>query len=328
VEIIAEIGSTHDGSLGNAITSIRLAAEAGATHCKFQTHIAEHESLKNAPSPPYFVEESRYEYFERTAFSEREYIRLISECDANNVEFMSSPFCIEAVDLLERAGCRNFKIASGEVTNLPLLERVGATDGRIYLSSGMSDWNDLDDAVKVLNHSDSSLTVMQCASQYPCRPKQVGLNVFREMRQRYGCKIGFSDHTEGLAAAVLAVSHGAICIEKHFTISRLLYGSDAKNSLDPQSFTVFCREILEAREMLRCVVDKDDISPFLDMKIIFEKSIVAKRPLERNHVIGKEDLAFKKPGDGIKAKHYSQLVGKKLARAVQVDEKLSWDDLV
>ncbi len=176
--------------------SIEIAARCGATHCKFQTHISEHETLRDAPNPPYFEGENRYQYFERTAFTEDQYKRLLSACEQNGVEFVSSPFCVEAVELLERVGCCNYKIPSGEVSNLPLIERLSEVEGRVYMSSGMSSWAELDRAFDVLRDF-NSLVVMQCSSEYPCKPENVGLNVFGEMAERYGCPIGFSDHTTG-----------------------------------------------------------------------------------------------------------------------------------
>lgn len=325
MEIIAEVGSTHDGSLGNALGSIETAARCGATHCKFQTHIAEHETLHDAPNPPYFAGENRYQYFERTAFTEDQYERLVLACDENGVEFVSSPFCVEAVELLERVGCRNYKIPSGEVSNLPLIERLSEVKGRVYLSSGMSNWAELDRAFDFLRAC-SSLVVMQCSSEYPCKPENVGLNVFSEMAERYGCTIGFSDHTTGLAASILAVSQGVRIIEKHFTLSRLLYGSDAANSLDPDQFSQFCRELTEAEQIVLSRVDKGDAQRYSDMKKIFEKSVVARHPLAAGQAVSINDLAYKKPGDGIPASEYRALVGKVLSKAVGVDHKFSWGD--
>lgn len=144
--IIAEIGSVHDGSFGNAIQLIKAAAECGADVVKFQTHIAEAETLKNAPLPPYFKGEPRYEYFKRTGFDEGQWKGLKDECEANNVMFLSSPFSLEAVDLLEKIGADMYKVPSGETTNTPLLERLASTGKPVMLSTGMSDWSEIDRA--------------------------------------------------------------------------------------------------------------------------------------------------------------------------------------
>ena len=144
ISIIAEIGSIHDGSFGNAIKAIDAAKEAGADIVKFQTHVAEAESLENAPSPNYFNNESRIEYFKRTSFSCEQWESISEHCKFRGVEFISSPFSLEAVELLEKIGVKSYKIPSGEVTNIPLLERIQETSKSVYISSGMSNWNELD----------------------------------------------------------------------------------------------------------------------------------------------------------------------------------------
>jgi N-acetylneuraminate synthase len=181
---------------------------------KFQTHIAAAETLRDAPNPPYFKGEPRFEYFTRTGFSLPQWKQLAENCRSAGVEFLSSPFSLEAVDLLEEVGVGSYKIPSGEVTNIPLLRKIAATKKPVLLSSGMSDWAELDAAVAAL-HGGGLVTVLQCSSAYPCPPEQVGLNVMTEMRDRYGLDVGFSDHTLGVAAAIAAAALGASVIEKH-----------------------------------------------------------------------------------------------------------------
>ena len=324
--IIAEIGSVHDGSLGNALRLIDAAAEAGADAVKFQTHLAEAESLADAPSPGYFSDEPRIAYFKRSGFTAEQWKKLARQAQAAKVVFLSSPFSIEAVDLLEDVGVSAYKIPSGEVTNVPLLERVAATRKPALLSSGMSDWSELDRAVAILKPA-CELTVLQCSSAYPCPPEQVGLNVLAEMRGRYGTAVGLSDHTLGIAAAVAAAALGATVIEKHFTFSRLMYGSDAKHSMEPEDFKRFCEALREVWRMQTSPVDKDDVSPYTEMKRIFQKSVVAARALRAGTVLTRDMLAFKKPGDGIPASQYRTLLGSKLRRDVPADSKFSADNL-
>jgi N-acetylneuraminate synthase len=326
IGIIAEIGSVHDGSFGNALRLIDAAADAGADAVKFQTHLAEAESLPDAPAPAYFGDEPRIAYFNRTGFALDQWKRLAGHAAARDVAFLSSPFSIEAVDLLEQVGVAAYKIPSGEVSNLPLLERVAATGKPVLLSSGMSDWAELDAAVATLR-SGGSLTVMQCSSTYPCPPERVGLNVLREIAERYATPVGFSDHTTGLAAPVAAAALGASVIEKHFTFSRLMYGSDAKHSMPPEDFRVMAAAIREVWVMLARPVDKSDASDYREMKRIFEKSIVTARPLPAGTLITRDALAFKKPGDGIRAADYRSVLGRRTARALGADHKLASGDL-
>ena len=325
--IIAEFGSVHDGSFGNACKLIEAAAASGADVVKFQTHIPEAETLRNAPSPKYFKGEPRFEYFERTGFTETQWVELKKKCDECGVSFLSSPFSLEAVELLERVGVNLYKIPSGEVTNTPLLERVAQTKKPVLLSSGMSDYSELDRAVKILKNG-GPLIVMQCTSEYPCPPEKVGLNVISELKSRYKTTIGFSDHTLGNAASFAAAALGADVIEKHFTFSRLMYGSDAINSMEPDEFLIFSQGLKDIWTMLNANVDKNDISPYFEMKQIFEKSIVTAIPLQEGHLIALNDLAFKKPGNGIPASEWPKLIGRKINKNLSQNHQISQNDLL
>lgn len=325
--IIAEIGSVHDGSFGNACKLIEAAASCGADVVKFQTHIAEAESLANAPMPAYFQGEPRMEYLRRTAFTQLQWVELISHCQEVGVDFMSSVFSIEAVDLLETLRVVSYKIPSGEVTNLPLLTRVAQTEKPILLSSGMNNWAELDCAVEVLSNS-CPLTILQCTSAYPCPPEQVGLNVITEMMERWKLPVGFSDHSNGYAAASAAVAMGASVVEKHFTFSRLMYGSDAANAMEPPEFKSYCSGLRDIWTMQSNPVNKDDLEPYRVMKIIFEKSVVTARPLSAGHCLTRKDLAFKKPGDGFSAARWRELLGRRLAKNLPSDHKFDDSDLI
>lgn len=323
--IIAEIGSVHDGSLGNAIKAIELAAICGADVVKFQTHIAEAETLQDAPSPYYFKGESRFDYFKRTEFTVSQWKKIKEACIANKVLFLSSPFSLEAVDLLEEVGVDTYKIPSGEVSNIPMLEKIANLGKKVILSSGMSNWAELDEAVNVFKGR-CELSVMQCSSAYPCLPSQVGLNIIPEMKERWGLPVGYSDHTLGFAASFAAATLGAVVIEKHLTFSKYMYGSDAKNSMEPNEFNIFINGLREIWEMLEHPVNKDNVAPYLEMKRIFEKSIVTACPIEANTIIEISHLAFKKPGDGIPASRYKSIVGKIIKKKLSINHKLTLED--
>lgn len=329
IYIIAEVGNTHEGSVGLAKQFIRAAAACGVDAVKFQTHIFEAESLPDAPAPPYFTDESRREYFERTSFTAEQWTQL-KDCAENEarIDFLSSPFSLEAVDLLEQVGVNQYKIPSGEVTNLPLLEKIAKTGKRVLLSSGMSSWEELDRAVNTLTSGGcNDLVILQCTSEYPCPPTEAGLNALTEMKERYDKPVGYSDHTMGSAVAVAAVALGAEVLEKHFTLSRDMYGSDAAHSSDPKAFRAYVDAVRDAACALRSQVDKDAKAKDLhEMKRIFEKSIVAVRDLEAGATLSMDDLAFKKPGTGISAARYQQVVGKKLRNAVSKDHLFAEED--
>tara|TARA_S200000501_G_C20868384_1_gene763088 strand:+ start:4323 stop:5312 length:990 start_codon:yes stop_codon:yes gene_type:complete len=323
--IIAELGSVHDGSFGNAINLIKLAASCGADCVKFQTHIANAESLPSAPNPSYFSEETRMDYFERTAFNFDQWKSLKRKSEKLGLIFLSSPFSLEAVDILEMLDVQIYKIPSGEVSNLPLLEKIAKLKKPVLLSSGMSNWNELDLAVSIFKKC--NLTVMQCSSIYPCPPEDAGLNVLSEMQKRYNCRVGFSDHTIGLSASISAAALGAKIIEKHLTFSKSMYGSDAKHSMEPNDFKIFCKELKDTWKMLKNPVNKDSNQKYFEMKKIFQKSIVSACNIPKDSMIRLEHLAFKKPGDGIPASNYKNLIGRKTKIDIEKNKKINEKDL-
>ncbi len=333
--IIAEVGNLHNGSVESAKDFVKTAAECGADAVKFQTHIFDAESLPDAPTPSFYAQESRKNYLERTAFTAEEWKELREYSQKRNIEFMSSVFSLEAVDLLEDVGVERYKIPSGEVTNLPLLEKIGPLGKPVLLSSGMSSWKEIDNAVETLRSSGCvDLTVMQCTSLYPCPENKVGINIMPEMKQRYGCRVGFSDHTLKNDASFAAITSGAEVIERHLTLSQNLQGSDAKHSLLPDEFSKFVEEVKDGA--LGVVDDKNFLNVNKDqlveelkgIKVVFEKSIVAKQDIPKGEEITFDKLAFKKPGDGIRADRYREIIGRETKIDISANTKIKDSMLV
>lgn len=323
--IIAEIGSVHDGSFGNARKLIEESAKGGADTVKFQLHVFEEESLSSAPNPPYFMDETRKDYFNRIAFTKQQWADLKKISEDLGLEFLVSPFSIRAVEILEDIEVSEYKVASGEVSNLPLLETLSKTRKPVIISSGMSNWSELDAAVAVFRNN-CKTTILQCSSLYPCPSENVGLNVIKEMKERYRVDVGFSDHTLGFSASVAAAAIGATTIEKHVTFSKSMYGSDARHSMEFREFKLFCTMINEVWGMNECIVNKNDSGLYQDTKKIFEKSIVASADFEKDTVLDCSMMNFKKPSDGIPARQYKDLIGKKLLAPVKKDHAFSLED--
>jgi N,N'-diacetyllegionaminate synthase len=320
VFVIAEAGMNHDGSLGNAVRLAEVAAACGADAVKFQLHDPAAETTRDAPAPPYFQHESRWEYFERTAFTDNQWGTLKAACAAAGIEFVCSPFSIEAVDRLESLGVERYKIGSGEVANVELVRRVGRTGRPVLLTSGMSSWVELDAAVEVAG---DGVTVLQCTSQYPTPPERVGLNVIGELRERYGRPVGFSDHTLGNYAAFAAVTLGAVVVEKHFTLSKSVYGPDASLALEPEELEDLVRGIRTLEKMLANPVDKNDLEPFAEMKRVFEKSVVTTADIPAGATIERTMLAAKKPGTGIPAAQLEDVIGRAAREPISADTVLT-----
>lgn len=310
VFIIAEIGMNHNGSLALAKELVDAAVASRVDAIKFQTHIFAAESLPDAPAPKYFTTETRKDFFERTAFVEEQWKELKEYVKIKGVDFISSPFSIEAIDLLERVGVDAYKVPSGEVTNVVYLEAMAKTGRPIFLSTGMNNWAEIDRAVKTIMQFNEKLAILQCTSSYPCNYNEVGLNVIQEIKHRYNLPVGLSDHTLTIFASLAAVSLGAKIIERHFTLSRKLYGPDATFSLEPDEMKLLVQGIRAIEIMISSNVDKNDIAKLSEIKKVFEKSIVTKIFIPQGTIITRDMLTYKKPGDGIRADKVDEIIGK------------------
>lgn len=330
VLIIGEVGLAHDGSLGNAHAFVDAIADAGAAAVKFQTHIAAAESTPAEPFRVKFSSEdaSRYDYWVRTGFSEPQWAELAAHARERGLHFISSPFSLAAVELLERIEVAFWKVASGEVGNLPMLEAMVSTGRPVVVSSGMSSWAELDLAVECVRRGGVPVAVMQCTTAYPSPPEKIGLNLIGELRQRYDCPAGLSDHSGTIYPCLAAVTLGARILEVHVTLSRRAFGPDVPASVTPEELGALVAGVRMLEVALANPVDKDAMArEMLPMRELFTRSVVAAQALPAGTRLSREDLACKKPGTGIPASRLDQLVGRELARSVEADQLLSEEDL-
>jgi N-acetylneuraminate synthase len=327
--IIGEVGQTHDGSLGAAHAYIDAIAKAGADAVKFQTHIAAAESTRAEPWRIKFSpqDETRYDYWRRMEFTEEQWGGLAEHAHERGLIFLSSAFSFEAVAMLERVGAPAWKVGAGEVSNLPLIERMARTGKPVILSSGMSDWAELDAAVSCVRARQAPVAVLQCTTAYPCPPEKLGLNLIAQLSERYHCPIGLSDHSGTIYAGLAAATLGAKIIEAHVTFSRECFGPDVIASIT----TTELRQLVEgARFIERALenpVDKAAMAESLsELRRVFGKSIVAARDLPTGHALTTDDITCKKPGVGIPAARFGEVINRRLKRAVAADSLLSEDD--
>lgn len=329
--IIAEVAQAHDGSLGMAHAFIDAVAEAGADAVKFQTHIAAAESTPEEPWRVAFSPQdaSRYDYWKRMEFSEAQWHGLKRHADERGLRFLSSPFSMEAVDLLARVGVAAWKVASGEVSNTLLFERMAEAGGPFLLSTGMSPLSEIDAAVERMRARDLAVTVMQCTSMYPTPPEKIGLNLIPFFGQRYGCPVGLSDHSGTIYPALAAVTVGAQIVEVHVTMSRAAFGPDVPASVTLDELAQLAQGVRFIETMQAHPVDKDAMAEELAaMRQLFTKSVVVRADAAAGTVLTEAHLTLKKPGTGIPAAQFHAVVGRKLARDVQADEVLHEADLV
>jgi N,N'-diacetyllegionaminate synthase len=325
VLVIAEIGNNHDGSLGQARALIEAAAQAGAGAVKLQTHIAAEEMLPSTPTPPHF-DEPRYAFTQRMELSLDAHRMLKGLAEEHGLLFFSSPFSVAAVELLEEVDVPAYKIASGEVSNPPLIEAVAATGKPVFLSTGMSGLDDVEPAMATLRAAGSEVVLLQCTSAYPCPPERVNLAAMETLAERFGVPVGLSDHTADIFTSIAAVALGAVAVEKHFTLSRRLYGPDHHASLEPEQLA---RLVEGVRQVEAARGDGAKVrDPGLDpVRATFEKSVVAAADIPAGAVLEAGLLTTKRPGTGIAAARIGDVVGRRAARALRRDDLLQDADL-
>jgi N,N'-diacetyllegionaminate synthase len=328
--LVAEVAQSHDGSLGTAHAYIDAAAAAGANVIKFQTHIAAAESHPSEPWRIQFSRQdaSRYDYWRRMEFSEDQWLGLRDHARDAGLLFASSPFSIEAVELLDRIGVDIWKVASGELGNEPLLDRVAADGRPVVVSSGMSTWDELDSVVAVMRKRNVDLTVLQCTTAYPCPPERLGLNVIDELRRRYKVPVGLSDHSGTIFAGLAAAALGIAMLEVHVTFSRAAFGPDVPASILFEELTELAQGIRFIETAVGHPVDKEAVArESASLRQLFSRSIVARIDLAEGAVVRPQDLAYKKPGTGLPPSAAGRLVGRRLVRSVAADTMLAETDV-
>ena len=323
--LIAEIAQAHEGSLGILHSYIDAVAKTGVQAIKFQMHIAEAESSIYEPFRVKFSKEddTRFDYWKRMEFSLEQWKEIKKHCDDVRLDFICSPFSNLAVDWLEEIGVHNYKIGSGEVNNLLLLEKICATGKPIIISSGMSSFDELDKTVDFLKNKSVDFSILQCTTAYPTKPKQYGLNVINELKKRYNVSVGFSDHSAKVSTGIAAVALGAEILEFHVVFHREIFGPDAIASLTIEETKQLVESVNDIQSAIDNPIDKNNNNQFDELKSIFEKSLAINKNLPENHIITFDDLESKKPkGYGISATDFQKVIGKKLNK-----EKLKWDFL-
>ncbi len=328
--IIAEVGQAHDGSLGILHSYIDAVAGTGADAIKFQTHIAEAESSEFEPFRVRFSYEdkTRFDYWRRMSFTEAQWIEIRDHCREVGLDFISSPFSICAVELLDRIGVDCYKIGSGEVTNSLMLSVIAEKKKPVILSSGMSSFSELDTAVTLLVDHDVDLSVLQCTTKYPTSPEDVGLNVLDELATRYKIPVGLSDHSGTIFPGLAAAALGASILEAHIVFDKRMFGPDSLSSLSIDEFSMLVRGARDIEVMKQKKIDKQSNESFSGLKSIFEKSLAVNTSLKTGSILKKEHLETKKPsGKGIAASEYSQVIGRVLKRDCEQWDFINYGDL-
>ncbi|RJR32851.1 MAG: N-acetylneuraminate synthase [Desulfobacteraceae bacterium] len=328
--IIAEAGVNHNGSLQMAKRMIDVAVEAGADAVKFQTFKAEKMIGASAPKAPYQIittgsGESQMEMVRRLELDESSHLVLYDSCLEKGIQFLSTPFDLESIDLLVRLGLSVIKIPSGEITNLPYLRRVGALRKKIIMSTGMSTLGEIEASLDVLTEFGTPLeniTLLHCNTEYPTPFGDVNLRAMETIRRAFpGVAVGYSDHTEGIEVSIAAAALGATVIEKHFTLDRTLPGPDQKASLEPKELASMIKAIRNVEQAMGNGIKRPSPSEVKN-KPIARKSIVAASDIEKGELLTESNITAKRPGTGISPMRWDEMIGRRANRSYRKDDLL------
>jgi len=331
VLIIAEAGVNHNGDMQLARQLIDVAADAGADMVKFQTFNANRLATKQAPKANYQNKttdqsESQHAMLKKLELTLDMHKELIAYCKERNIEFFSTGFDTQSLDLLVSLGIEQFKIPSGEITNLPYLRHIGVMGRPLILSTGMATLGEIEDAIDVLEKAGtdrSNITVLHCNTEYPTPMEDVNLLAMCSIRDAFGVQVGYSDHTAGIEVPVAAVALGATVIEKHITLDKTMPGPDHKASLEPDEFEVMVSAIRNIEQALGDGTKRPSLSESKN-KVVARKSIIAETAIRSGEVFTTDNLSIKRPGSGISPMRWDELMGKKASRDYQPDELIEW----
>lgn len=325
--IIAEAGVNHNGDIRMAKKLVEAAAEAGADAVKFQTFQADRLVTPYTEKAEYQKvkeEELQYEMLKNLELKKDDFKDLARYAEKKSIMFLSSPFDRESVDLLAEIGVPAFKIASGEITNFPLLEYVAGKGKPLILSTGMATLGEIEEALTVVKRD--KVILLHCVTSYPASIEEVNLRVMKTLSHAFGVPVGFSDHTIGITASLAAVALGACVVEKHFTLDRALPGPDHKASLEPDELKRMIASIRDVEKGLgdgiRRVTLREE-----EIKRVARKSIVAAVDIPEGTVLSEDMLDTKRPGTGIEPKHLRLVVGRKAARPIKSGELITFETL-
>jgi len=324
--IIAEAGVNHNGSLELAKQLIDKAHWAGADAVKFQSFKAVSLMTESAPKADYQKrntgEESQFEMIKRLELDYDSHIILKEYADKKGIEFMSTPFDHESIDLLSRIGVKRFKVGSGDLTNLPYLRHMASKSLPIILSTGMSDMEEIKTVVSALKETgfpQNLITILHATTEYPAPIDEVNLRAMQSLIKELGLEIGYSDHTQGIVIPIAAAALGAAVIEKHFTLDRNMDGPDHKASLEPQELKEMVGAIRKVELSLGDGVKVPTLSESKN-KTAARKSLIAARPIAKGEMFTEENLCVKRPGSGISPMKWDQFIGRPSEKNYDKDE--------
>ena len=328
VTIIAEAGVNHNGDIGYAKDLIDVAASAGADYVKFQTFKADRLVTKSAPKASYQKtnlnnSDSQFQMLKKLELTYEMHKELILYADNKNISFLSTAFDIKSLIFLSDIGIKLAKVPSGEITNFPYLKKVTDLFSRVVMSTGMASFNEVKQAFNVLidnGVSSENINILHCNTEYPTPFEDVNLKAMVHLREQLNVNVGYSDHTMGIEVPIAAVALGATIIEKHFTLDRNLPGPDHAASLEPDELKDMVEAIRNVETAISGSGKKEPSKSEIKNREIVRKSIVASNPIKKGQFFEYENLAIKRPGNGLSPMKINQVIGLKAKRNFEKDE--------
>ncbi len=324
--VIAEVGINHNGDVNLARQMVHAAKEAGAHCIKFQTHITAKEMIHTQMTPGSISKEPLWNIIERCELTAAEERAVKQLCDEVGILFLSTPFSREAADRLDELGISAYKIGSGEITNLPLIEHVARKGLPMIVSTGMTQLDEIAETVHLIERYDVPLILLQCTSTYPTAYADVKLGAIQVLRERFGLPVGLSDHSIGIYTALGAVAKGACVLEKHFTTSRQLPGPDQGLSLEPGEL----RELVKGADAIYQALGSEKIILGKERPVMgfARASVVVIKPVTAGDRLTDDNLWVKRPADGeIPAREYKKLLGRVAKVSMQPDHQIKWSEI-
>lgn len=329
--VIAEAGVNHNGDLKLAFQLVEAAAQAGADVVKFQTFKAQELATTQADKAAYQKHgtgesESQLSMLQKLELTPEHHLRLIAHCKACGINFLSTAFDAVSIDLLASLNLQCWKIASGEIINLPHLRKIGVLQKPVILSTGMANLGEIEAAIDVLEQAGTSrdqITVLHCTTEYPTPLNEVNLRAMQTIAQAFGVAVGYSDHTDGISVPMAAVAMGATVIEKHLTLDRAMEGPDHQASLEPDQFAAMVQGIRAIEQALGDGIKRPTASEQANLPIV-RKSIVAARAIQAGEAFTPDNIIAKRPGTGISPMHWDLLIARNATCAYAPDELIEW----
>lgn len=329
VIIIAEAGVNHNGDLNKAFQLIDAAVQADVDYVKFQTFKADKLVSKLARKADYQIQntadgdDSQFDMLKKLELSHHDHEKLIAYCKHKNINFFSTAFDLESLQYLKEIGLNLVKIPSGEITNLPYLRKAAKLFSRVILSTGMSTMEDIEEAVSVFLKEGihlQNITILHCNTEYPTPMLDVNLKAMNTIQEKFGTKVGYSDHTLGIEVPIAAVALGATVIEKHFTLDKMMSGPDHAASLEPTELTAMVKAIRNIEQAMAGSGIKEPSTSEIKNITIARKSIVAAHPISKGEFFSEQNITVKRPGNGVSPMLWDQVIGQIAPKDFKADD--------